>query len=316
MAALTAGVNRPGIADPGPGGPPAARHHRTRWTGPSAAVSLRHQDRPVLAAAGPGRPGRGRGAGPAGSASRRRPGSGWSARCRASGLPAPGHVHHPARRRRGVRRVRAARLADRRAPGQRPDPPVRQVVRDLLLRRSAWPDRWPTTCWPRPGRRGRRGPSPRSCPACRSWSWPWGPRWPTCSAPMLAPQRTDRTTGPEDQQYRGPQPGPPRTRQVRPRTRPHPRPLWPGPVLPQGPRRPRGRTTTPGRQHQARGIGQARVAASRLAAAGKPVSRRALRSEGIRGSNQALNALARTINAELAGTAVVPARPGNAMVRT
>jgi hypothetical protein len=64
------------------------------------------------------------------------------------------------------------------------------------------------------------------------------------------------------------------------------------------------------------GIGQARVAASRLAAAGKPVSRRALRSEGIRGSNQALNALARTINAELAGTAVAPARHGNAMVRT
>jgi hypothetical protein len=64
------------------------------------------------------------------------------------------------------------------------------------------------------------------------------------------------------------------------------------------------------------GIGRARVAAGRLAAAGRPVSRRALRSAGIRGSNQALNALARTINAELAGTAVVPARPGNAVVRT
>jgi hypothetical protein len=57
------------------------------------------------------------------------------------------------------------------------------------------------------------------------------------------------------------------------------------------------------------------VAASRLAATGRPVSRRALRSEGIKGSNQALNALARTMNAELAGAAVVPARPGNAMVR-
>ena len=64
------------------------------------------------------------------------------------------------------------------------------------------------------------------------------------------------------------------------------------------------------------GIGQARVAASRLTAAGRPVSRRALRSEGIRGSNQALNALAHTINAELAGTTIVPARPGNAVVRT
>ena len=66
----------------------------------------------------------------------------------------------------------------------------------------------------------------------------------------------------------------------------------------------------------ASGISQARAAASRLTAAGKPVSRRALRSEGIRGSNQALNVLARTINAELAGIAVVPARPGNAVART
>jgi hypothetical protein len=64
------------------------------------------------------------------------------------------------------------------------------------------------------------------------------------------------------------------------------------------------------------GIGQARVAASKLAAAGRPVSRRALRSEGVKGSNQALNALARRINAELAGTAVVPASPSNAVVRT
>ena len=75
-------------------------------------------------------------------------------------------------------------------------------------------------------------------------------------------------------------------------------------------------TTTAQQDHSARaatavpsGIGQARVAASRLAAAGRPVSRRALRSEGIKGSNQALNALARTINAELAGTAAVRARP-------
>jgi hypothetical protein len=90
---------------------------------------------------------------------------------------------------------------------------------------------------------------------------------------------------------------------------------WSGPYA--------GITTTPQQDHDARvataspsGIGQARLAASRLTAAGRPVSRRALRSEGIRGSNQALNALACTINAELAGTAVVPARPGNAMVRS
>jgi hypothetical protein len=57
------------------------------------------------------------------------------------------------------------------------------------------------------------------------------------------------------------------------------------------------------------GIGQARMTASRLTAAGKPVSRRTLRSAGIRGSNQALGGLARTINAELAGTADLPAKP-------
>jgi hypothetical protein len=48
---------------------------------------------------------------------------------------------------------------------------------------------------------------------------------------------------------------------------------------------------------------QARVIARRLAAAGKPVSRRALRNGGVTGSNQALNALARTFSAELAGRA-------------
>jgi hypothetical protein len=83
-----------------------------------------------------------------------------------------------------------------------------------------------------------------------------------------------------------------------------------------------GTRTAPRQDHNAgaatailSGIGQARVAASRLTAAGRPVSRRALRSEGIKGSNQALGVLARTINAELAGTADLPAKPGNATVR-
>jgi hypothetical protein len=51
---------------------------------------------------------------------------------------------------------------------------------------------------------------------------------------------------------------------------------------------------------------QMRLIASRLVAAGKHVSRRALRSEGIKGSNQALNALAARINAELADAATLP----------
>jgi len=53
-------------------------------------------------------------------------------------------------------------------------------------------------------------------------------------------------------------------------------------------------------------IEQARLAGKRLSAAGKPVSRRALRREGIKGSSETLNALARTVNAEIAGAAASP----------
>ena len=56
-------------------------------------------------------------------------------------------------------------------------------------------------------------------------------------------------------------------------------------------------------------ISQARLIAGRLTAEGRPVSRRALRGEGVKGSNQALNALARRINAELADAAARPAGP-------
>src|SRR6185437_15444626 len=45
----------------------------------------------------------------------------------------------------------------------------------------------------------------------------------------------------------------------------------------------------------------ARTIARELAGAGRRVSRRALRSRGVKGSNEALNALARTLSAELAG---------------
>ena len=313
MAALTAGMNRPGAtADLGPGGPPAAR-----TTGPAGEAGPPRSPPapgPSGPGRGPGRPGRGRGVDRVG---RHRAEDRVRAGLPAAGhpaVPAPGHVHHPACRRGGVRRVRAARLAGRRALDQRPDPPVRQVVRDLLLR----------------ARHGRAGGLPPAGPG-RAARAPWpvttivsclpvlvlamGPRWPTCSAPMLAPQRTHRTMGPEDQQYRGPLPGPPRTRQRCPRTRPHPRRLWPGPVLPQGPGRPRSRTTTPGRQRQSR------PASARHAWPPAGLQQREGRypdvpcaSEGIRGSNQVLNALACTIKAELAGTAVVPARPGNAVV--
>ena len=78
---------------------------------------------------------------------------------------------------------------------------------------------------------------------------------------------------------------------------------------------PRAGTRTVPRQDRQRGRGgtgpgfraarpqvdQARVVARRLAAAGKPVSRRALRSGGVKGSNEALNALARMLSSEIAG---------------
>jgi hypothetical protein len=46
--------------------------------------------------------------------------------------------------------------------------------------------------------------------------------------------------------------------------------------------------------------GAHQLTAARLIAAGQPVSRRALRANGVRGSNDALNALARVVNDELA----------------
>jgi hypothetical protein len=60
------------------------------------------------------------------------------------------------------------------------------------------------------------------------------------------------------------------------------------------------RTAEPGTEH-------ARNIACELAGAGQRVSRRALRSRGVKGSNEALNALAATLSAELAsGTAGHP----------
>jgi hypothetical protein len=84
--------------------------------------------------------------------------------------------------------------------------------------------------------------------------------------------------------------------------------------------RPPGRTRTPPRQddhaaaepaapvpHTAEpGIDHARGIARELAGAGQRISRRALRSRGVRGSNEALNALALTLNTELANSTAGP----------
>ena len=66
----------------------------------------------------------------------------------------------------------------------------------------------------------RHGPSPPSCRACRSWSWPWGPHWPTCCAPTPAPPRKRHPAGGQDQPRRRALPAPPGTRQHRSRTSP------------------------------------------------------------------------------------------------
>jgi hypothetical protein len=76
------------------------------------------------------------------------------------------------------------------------------------------------------------------------------------------------------------------------RTSEPPRP--PGPAGPPGP----DKDLIPGPPRQK--DMQAFCIARELAAAGKPVSRRALRSGGVKGSNESLNALARLLNAELA----------------
>jgi hypothetical protein len=76
------------------------------------------------------------------------------------------------------------------------------------------------------------------------------------------------------------------------------------PSGPAGPPRPAGDLASgPPRQKNAQALRIARD----LAAAGKPVSRRALRSGGVKGSNESLSALARLLTAELANQqAAVP----------
>jgi len=69
-----------------------------------------------------------------------------------------------------------------------------------------------------------------------------------------------------------------------------------------GPQRSRG-VTGPDFPAAPPQVDQARVVARRLAAAGKPVLRRALRCGGVRGSNETLNALTRMINSEIPGPA-------------
>jgi hypothetical protein len=89
-------------------------------------------------------------------------------------------------------------------------------------------------------------------------------------------------------------------------------PTAPGP--PDHPERPLRRDRSPAAEtastapHSAQPpMDQARLIARRLTTEGQPVSRRALRRAGLKGSNEALNVLARAVNAELVAGAI--ARP-------
>jgi hypothetical protein len=135
MAALTTGVNRPGAtADLGPGGPPAARTTGPAGEDRSTAVSSGTRtvrSWPLLLLAAP---------------AAAEVWSGWVGIAQKTGFglvsPLPGiwpslHLDTAITLPVGVEAyagIRAARLAGPRPHDQRPDPTVRQKVRDLLLR--------------------------------------------------------------------------------------------------------------------------------------------------------------------------------------
>ncbi len=146
--------------------------------------------------------------------------------------------------------------------------------------------------------------------SCRSWSLAWGRPWPTCCArtPTAAGHaqtsspgpatRGPLTWSPADQSGDQPDQNPPdRTAsEPRPPGRTRTRLIHDSHAVAE-PAAPVPHAAEPGIEHD-------RSIARELAGAGQRVSRRALRSRGIRGSNEALNALALTLSAELAnGTA-------------
>ena len=272
------------------------------------------QDHPVLAAAAAGLPRRRRGVVRLGRASRRRPGSGGSPRCRASGPRSTWTRPSPSRS--ASRPTRPTRCAPGWQPtsGSAPGPASSPSGPRSAPSRSAWPARSPTTSWsrlaspravghhhrrvlpagPGPGhgdragphaarrRRGRGPPDGRSAGPTAERS----PGWSAGDQPADQPDQDHgtRTTG---------RTSPPA------RTSKPPRP--PGPAGPPSPAK--DLVPDPPRHRNVQAVSIARE----LAAAGKPVSRRALRNGGVKGSNESLNALARLLNAELADEqAIVP----------
>ena len=300
MAALTAGVGRSGAtADLGPGGPSAVRTSGPAGEDRSTAVSLGTRtvrSWPLLVLAAP---------------AAAEVWSGWVGIAQKTGFglvsPLPGvlpslHLDTSITLPVGVEAYAAYALRAwlaRETLDQRPDPPVRQMVRDLLLR----------------ARHGRTGGLPPAGPGRDGAGTvarhhdrvlPAGPGPGHGHHPRPHAARRRRTRPRDEGTGRRPAPARSYEDQARPspdQTASAGTPAETGPpartaTVPRQDHRPGPRTNAPGQTE----TNQARLIASRLAAAGKPVSRRALRSRGIRGSNAALNALAREINAELAGT--------------
>jgi hypothetical protein len=165
--------------------------------------------------------------GPAGSGSPPGPASDWSRRCPASGPHCTSTPRSPCQSAsRPTQRTHCVPGSPPPAPSARghavspADPPSSPA-------RSAAPGRSPTTCWNRRKSLRRRGRSPPSCPACRSWSSPWGPPWHTCCTPTRSPRDPDQAaTGTSART--GPQAWSTRTR---------PRPLRAGRTAGPGPAR-------------------------------------------------------------------------------
>ena len=113
----------------------------------------------------------------------------------------------------------------------------------------------------------------------------------TGPATAWSPDQSARDqNGPDQNQHADRRSGPPAvtTRPVRPETRT---------VV---------RTTAPQPRDTRTQTGQAHLITRRLAATGKPISRRALRGAGVKGSNESLNALARTLNTQPANRSTSP----------
>jgi hypothetical protein len=130
------------------------------------------------------------------------------------------------------------------------------------------------------------------------------PGWPAEDQPADQPDRhrdQDQPDRDQPDQVRDQQAG------TRITVRTSPSPKTSGSALAPGPAAPPGAAGRVVSRPRDQGGVQASLIALRLVRAGKPVSRRALRNGGVKGSNESLNALARQLNAEFANEqAAVP----------